>query len=351
VRQTESQPHFEDEHLYRRAGIVFIVFVATLIAYAIWTYQVQPYLSRNVPQHEPLPLDSPPLELTSFQIRASGDLITPANLAAWNDTLFVTFAGRSDLYLYSGDLNLLKRVKLSKPDTVRPTSIAVTDSVLVVADSLQGLVAVYDHDGYYLTSAAWYPDSVRPLTPRHINIYDGLLTLTDRELRQVSVISLVDRRPHYSFLELLHTLPQPATKYIATPSCSVILPDSQVWILDVGRGNGHVFSISGRPTGHLQESKFTRISRPVDLAIIQTSFDPAMLAATSNAFDLTSDLRVHLLDADAGKVLVYDEQGSLKLVYPRDRVLQEPTAISTNPHRRHIYIAESARQTITVFGY
>jgi sugar lactone lactonase YvrE len=60
---------------------------------------------------------------------------------------------------------------------------------------------------------------------------------------------------------------------------------------------------------------------------------------------------VHLLDKTTGKVYVYDLSGCLKLVYPQDRDLRQPTSIAINSLRREIFVTESATRSITVFGY
>src|SRR5512140_1272912 len=62
-------------------GIAFLVLVCLLVAYGIYVFQIKPLLSMHLPEHKPLPADAVPTELTSFQVREAGKLLTPQSIA------------------------------------------------------------------------------------------------------------------------------------------------------------------------------------------------------------------------------------------------------------------------------
>ncbi len=332
-------------------SIVFLLLIVAAISYALYIYQIKPLLTMKLPEHKSLPIDTPPTELTSFQVRESGDLLTPLNTVTFGDTICASFAGMSMLYLYKSDLTLLGKIDLNHPEPIVPISMAVSDSFLIVADSAKQAFAVYDHDGDYVTSSAWYPNQSGRINPLSISADNGVLALTDWKSRRTALISLVDRQPFYTFLELIKLVPNPSMVALPGPSCSVMTPDSNIWIGDRTLHRAFVFAPSGRVARELEQPKLSSITTPVDFAVVWNNPHPA----TSESGKLESGnlgaVRVHMLDRDAGKVFVYNLSGDLTLVYPRNRRLSSPASISVDQQRRQIYISESGTQEITVFGY
>ena len=315
-------------------GKLFLILVLALIGYAIWMYQLRPYFAAQVPEHEPLLLDVPPVELSSLEVREGGELLIPTLVAFGGDSLYLGFAGAGQLYLYDDNLQPLGKLRLSQLPELQPTALAVSDSFLIVGDSALGCFAVCDRDGYQRAAIYWYPDSlsVRPL---HLNTISGVLNLCDAATGRLALISLNDRPPVYTFLELMHSLP--SAKLVGFPAtCSMLMSDSSLWI--GFRDGAAILNYDGTVKNRLQGSNYTQLWEPVDLAL-QNANSPLPMR------------RVHLLDRAAGKVFVFTTEGELTLIYPRDRKLESPTAIAFNPGRRYIYITESGRQAVTVFGY
>lgn len=333
------------------ASVAFLLLIVAAISYALYIYQFKPLLTMKVAEHQPLPIDTPPTELTSFQVRENGDLLTPLNTVTLGDTLCVSFEGRSMLYLYKSDLTLLGKVDLNRPEPVVPTSMAVSDSFLIVADSAKQAFAVYDHDGDYLTSSAWYPNQSGRINPLSLSTSLGVLVLTDWKSRRTALISLIDRQPFYMFLELIKLIPNPSMVALPGPSCAVITPDSNIWVGDRTLHRAFIFAPSGRVAHELEQPRLSSITTPVDFAVVWDSpTRDGVETGTFQSEDLSS-VRVHMLDRDAGKVFVYNLSGDLTLVYPRNRELNGPTSITIKPQRRQIFITESATQEITIFGY
>jgi hypothetical protein len=315
-------------------GKLCLILVLALIGYAIWMYQLRPYFAAQVPEHAPLLLDLPPLELGSLEVREGGELLVPTLVASGGDTLYLGFAGAGQLHLYDNNLQPLGKLDLPQLPELQPTALAVSDSFLIVGDSVLGCFAVCDRDGYQRATIYWYPDSVS-VRPQHLSAISGRLSLCDVADGRLVLISLLDQPPVNAFLELVHSLP--TAKLAGSPAtCSMPMPDSSIWI---GFRNGvAVLNPNGAVRNRLQGSSYTSLREPVDLALQNANSPPALR-------------RVHILDRAAGKVFVFTTDGELTLIYPRDRVLESPTAIALNPGQRHIYIAESGRNAVTVFGY
>jgi hypothetical protein len=332
-------------------SVVFLLLIIAAISYALYIYQFKPLLTMKLPEHQPLPTDTPPQELTSFQVRESGDLLTPLTTVTLGDTICVSFRDKSMLYLYGSDLTLLRKVDLNRPERVVPTSMAVSDSFLIVADSAKQVFAVYDHDGDYLTSSAWYPNQSSRINPLSVSADNGVLALIDWKTRRTALISLIDRQPFYTFLELIKVVPSPSMVAPPGPSCALMTPDSNIWIGDRTLNRAFIFAPNGRVAHELEQPKLSSITTPVDFAVVWNSPKHSVVETGAVESRELNSARVHMLDRDAGKVFVYDLSGMLTLVYPRDRKLNGPTSIDIEPQERHIFITESKTQEITVFGY
>jgi hypothetical protein len=352
METTQTQPETVSSPLAKResrnwGGIVLLVLASILVLYGVYLFQFKPMLSMRLPQHEPLPLDSPPVLLTSFQIREGGKDVTPQNIALFHDSIYISFVGESLIQIFSPTLKQLGSLHLDKPAVIVPTAIAVTDSQLIVADTIKGLIAVFNKDGEYINSIAWYPGRSVRVQPTQIATDSKLLTVVDPKAAQVAVISLVNQQPFFDFLELMDLIPGEDHSHLRKPSAACIAPEGSIWIGDTS-GKAAIYSSTGDFVNELEQPKLTRITMPICFAVADGSISATPVPQGRWQPDL---IRVHLLDKTTGKVYVYDLSGRLKLVYPQDRDLLQPTSIAINSFRREIFITESATRSITVFGY
>jgi hypothetical protein len=325
--------------LQKLAAVAFITFAIGSILYSVYVYEVEPRFAMNLPEHRAVDLDRPPIELTGFQARDGGRLLTPNSVAVIDEVLYVSFSGQSFLFSYPTSLADKRKLDLTRPEPVTPSFVCAAGSLLVVSDSSAGLIAVYDRDGYYIASVSFYPDSLTRLAPIHTFANDDYLLLTDAAQRWIAEISLIDNPPFSGFLEL--------TDLIRIDRALIGLP------LMAGRAAGsHLWVGTSDPPAILRADaddhgllevdrpRLNRISQPVDFAVIQ-HFAPAGDAAS----------RVHVLDRKAGKIFVYNLDGRLTLVYPRQRCLAYPTSFAVDSFNRRIFISESGTRHISVFGY
>lgn len=319
-------------------GYVILVAAILFVASGFYVYLIRPSLAKEIPAHQPLTLDSPPIELTSFQVRASGEDLIPQHLAVSGDSLFVSFSGSSLIQIYSQKLKLLKTIHLDRPAISRPTAIVLTDSLLIVADTALGTIAILDRDGYYRSSASWYPDHHTRLKPVHLAVHDRFLYATDIGRNRIAKISLFKDEPFFDFLELVAVYPQQASSTVSLPLCSAVAPDGKLWVGDAQPGCITIISADGTTETAAGKPVKSRIAMPCEITILTSGEDSA---AT----------RIHVLDRIAGKVFVYDLEGKLRLVYPRDRDLHRPTGMAIDPNNRHIFVTENETAEITVFGY
>lgn len=352
METTQTQPETASPPLAKResrnwSGIILLALVSILVFYGVYLFQFKPMLSMRLPQHQPLPPDSPPVQLTSFQVREGGKDLSPQNVAIGHDSIYVSFIGESLIQVYSPRLKQLGSLHLDKPAVIIPTAIAVTDSQLIVADTIKGLIAVFDTDREYINSVAWYPGRSVRVHPTQIATDGKLLTVVDAKAAQIAVISLVSQQPFFDFLELMDLIPGEDHSFLRKPSAACIAPEGSIWIGDAS-GKAAIYSPTGDFMNELEQPKLTRITTPICFAVANDSKSATPVAIDSWQPDL---IRVHLLDKTTGKVYVYDLSGRLKLVYPQDRDLRQPTSIAINSLRREIFVTESATRSITVFGY
>lgn len=352
METTQVPPETTSPRLAKResrnwGGIILLVLVSVLVLYGVYLFQLKPMLSMRLPQHEPLPIDSPPFQLTSFQVRKGGKDLTPQNIAVGRDSIYVSFVGESLIQVYSPTLKQIGSMYLDRPAAIIPTAIAVTDSQLIVSDTIKGLVAVFDRDGDYLNSVAWYPGRFVRIQPSQIATDGKLLTVVDQKAAQVAIISLVNQQPFFDFLELMDLIPGEDHSRLREPSAACIAPEGSIWISDAS-GKAAIYSPTGDFVNELEQPNLTKITEPIGFAVADGSKPTTPASEGKWQPDL---IRVHLVDKTTGKVYVYDLSGRLKLVYPQDRDLRQPTSIAINSQRREIFITESATRSITVFGY
>ncbi|GEM_PF-1846840 len=353
VTQSEqTQPEIAPITLAKRerqniGGIVLLIVSTLLVLYGIYLFQLKPMLSMRLPQHEPLSLDSPPIMLTSFQVREGGKDLTPQNVAIGRDSIYVSFVGETLIQVYSSNLKQLGSLHMEKMAPIVPTSIALTDSQLIVADTTKGLIAIFDREGQYISSVAWYPGRSVRVHPTQIATDGRLLTAVDSKAAQVAVISLISQQPFYDFLELMDLIPGEDHSRLGTPTAACVAPEGSIWIAD-SSGKGAIYSQIGDFVNELEQPTLTRITTPIGFAVA----DGLKSAIDTGEHRWQPELvRVHLIDGTTGKVYVYDLSGHLKLVYPQDRNLMQPTSIAINSLRREIFVTESVTRSITVFGY
>lgn len=316
--------------------LMILSVVILFVAYGLYRFQIRPLLTMSLPEHAAQPLDTVPVELTNFQVRLDGEDVVPSAVAFANDSLYVAFSRKSAVQIYSSQLDLLKTIRLERPQTVTPNSIVVTDSLLIVADTAARQVALYDREGDFLTSIQWYPDQSNRIDPLAIASDGRRLAVVDGALNRIAIISLIDNQPFAEFLELLDLLPHEKVGKLSEPRMTLLTPDGGLW---VGESRSiSRFTSDGHPLGAVEPPPKTRIVLPFAATIV----------ADSTASSAT---RIHVLDKIAGKVFVYDLNAKLRLVYPRDRALQRPSGIAVDQRHRTIFITETETASITVFGY
>lgn len=316
--------------------LLTLALVCLFVTYGLYRFQLRPLLTMTLPDHTAQPLDTVPVELTSFQVRLDGVDVVPSAVAFANDSLYVAYSRHPAVQIYSAKLKLLKTIRLERPQTVTPNSIAVTDSLLIVADSAGRQLAFYDREGDFLTSIQWYPDQSNRIDPLAIASDGRRLAVVDGALNRIAIISLIDNQPFTEFLELLDLLPHEKAGKLSEPRMALLTPDNALWVGEsrtVSRFTG-----DGQPLGTVEPPPKTRIVLPFAATIVADIID-------------SSEMRIHVLDKVAGKVFVYDLGARLRLVYPRDRALQRPSGIAVDPTRRTIFITETETASITVFGY
>jgi len=227
----------------------------------------------------------------------------------------------------------------------------VTESLLIVSDSGKGLIAFYDRDGYYRNSVTWYPGKQIHIHPVQISSNGKLLTFVDPLAKQVGVVSLITQEPFYSFMELLELLPGTDHQHITAPCAATISTDGSFWVGDIGSHKIAILTPAGDFANYADEPQKTPISQPCDFALqVYQNEHASIVEASDNGGD-RSLIRTHVLDRSAGKVFVYDQEGHLKLVYPQDRRLANPTSIAIDSSQRVIFVTEVATRSVTAFGY
>ncbi len=313
-------------------GWLILILVLGFVGFGLSRYWLRPLLTQRLPEHQARSVDAPPLELTSFAIRLDGADQTPVGLAASGDSIFVSLHNSNAIQVYSGNLDLLKTIRLTTPSVMFPDQIALADSLLVITIADDGGMIMLDREGDYLRSASWYPDRRLRLNPVGLWANGESAVVSDTVNKAIAVISLVRREPFADIFELLD-LVSFADLEVASVGMAVLDRSGRLWVGDPGHRQIRIFDLQAKSAIPAEMPTKSRIVNPVAAA-----FNP-------------DGTRLHILDKGSGKVLVYDLDGRLRLVYPQDRALAAPTAIAFNAVSRTILITESQPAVVSVFGY
>ena len=289
-----------------------------------------------------------PQYVRSVVLMDGQDTLVPVRVQFVDDTLFVSYNGLPRLDLYNRNLERVRSISLTQPDTVMPTSFWILDSILIVADHVQGLILSYDRKGTLLASYGRLPDNQTPLHPFAVTAYGGVLYASDLGLRRILAISLVDAEGITEKGEVILAIPSDSTKTLGFPAAVAVTPDGRLLVGDAVSGSIDVFTCDGRYVYRFDSIPAMPIRGPQAFAMDGKS-DPEL--QDTSRFD-PSDVqflgRIHVVDAASGTVHMFNPLGKYIASYP-ERRMQKPAGITIDIKNHELYIADPEARELHVF--
>lgn len=277
--------------------------------------------------------------------------LEPSRLQVVGDSLFVSFNGLPRLEVFDLDLERLGSIELKAPETILPTSFAVTDTQIVVTDHGKGLVARFDREGRYLDSFGTLPDGQTRLAPIAVTCFKGMAYVADMKLMRVLAISMNDIPEITEAGEMVLTIPGENQPTAGFPSAVHVTPDGRLLIGDAQNGVVHAFTCDGRSIYDFDPVPGVEKMAPQGFAV-DDIIDPGL--QIENGFDpsgVPEQGRLHLVDGFNGKVHMYNPLGRYLGSYPAETRLSGPSDIAVDTAGKRVYVADPPAGRILVYRY
>lgn len=292
-----------------------------------------------------------PVYESAIVITDNADTLQPVRLQWYFDTLFVSYNGRSQIDLFSSDLQKLRSIIIAQPMNVTPTSFVVAESIIVIADHSSSNILVYDRDGKFLDSYGTLPDKETKLQPFDLTFFGGVLYVADIGQRQIMAISMTDAGDVTEKGELILSFPNDSLHSLGFPSALKVTPDGRMLVGDAGEGVIKVFTCDGRYV-----YDFDKIETPAPLGpqafAMDDVVDPAMQDSSSwDPSGIRLIGRFHVADANNGVIHLYNSLGKYLASYPGDGRLQRPSGVAVDRGAQRVFVADPAAKRLLTFTY
>jgi hypothetical protein len=279
------------------------------------------------------------------------DSLKPVRLQLRNDTLYVAYVGQPRIDLFTGQLDSIGTIRLDNPEPVFPTDFFMADSELYVCDHARGIIATYNKNGQLKESYGTLPDGSTGLRPFALTYHRGILYVGEAGLRKVLAIVMEASPGVTERGELILAIPTDTAHSLVFPSALMVTPDGRLIIGDGGRGGVEAFTCDGRYIYPFDSLPGSPSAGPQGFAL-DDIIDPSMQDTLS--FDpsgIREMGRIHMVDAQLGKLHMYNPIGRYIASYPENESLEKPSDIAIDVINQRVYVAEPATGRILVYRY
>lgn len=245
----------------------------------------------------------------------------PAWVYSAKGRLYVNYFGKDqvDIFTPAG-----KKVKsfhgTLKPGSGTPQGMSLVGEKLFVADYENRAVLLFKPNGDYLESYAKRPDGTE-FIPVGVADYDRIIYMTDKKVNGWLAIGETG--------EFINVVKGDEKNTLKFPYGIIVTDDGRVVVTDPVSGKIKVFSCPGWYIGEFPAAE-VGLSNPQGIAI--------------DGFG-----RIHVVDNGTNQIFVYDNRGRFMFEYGTD--LEGPSTVTVDTERRVIYIANTEKENISVWGY
>ena len=246
----------------------------------------------------------------------------PAWVYVYEDNLYVSYFDREivDILTLKGEKTGDFRAKITKSPGA-PEGMFKTGDKLLIADYHNGGLGIYRENGM-LFDAYYETAEGRQIKPVGITANKNVFYLTDVSIN--GWLAVLDDGEM-----IMEVRGDDEKKGLEFPYGIVVTDDGRVVVTDPAGGKVKAFTCSGR-----------------------YAYDfPVSEAGLTNpqGIDIDGFGRIHIVDNGTGKIFVFDNKGRFMFTYGKD--LLNPSTIAVDDDKRIIYIANTEKNSISVWGY
>ena len=278
----------------------------------------------------------------------------PGQIIVHDSELFVSFRNSPEIAVYDQKLKKVRSIKLESNHPINIDALTASSKKLFVANKDIGEIRSYDKQGVLRQAWSWLPDGSTRISPLGVNVHQGILYSTDFRINTLMAISVEEITGVKETGELLYAKPLKPDPNNSSTSAKdlMVTPDGRILIADSESGLISVYSCMGDYYYTFDMgSGPAKMVAPNSIALDNIP-SPDLVARTDSIFDPSNVLyqgRVHVSDAEIGRVKVFDNQGQYVLTYGQELGVPEDIAIDTE--RGLIFISDSEHKNIAIYKY
>jgi len=292
-----------------------------------------------------------PLKKVIHLLNEDDTSLKPIRLHLKDDTIFVSYMGRAGIDLFATTFEMIGSIAFTDPDQIFPTDFFISDSQILVCDHSQQVLVVYDRFGNYINSYSRMPDNKVTLSPFSLTYYNDVVYVGDPLIQKVLAISMADIPEVTEKGELVLTFAGDALNQIVFPSALMVTSDGRLLIGDAGTGSVSAYTCSGRFIYNFEIPELAGIIAPQGIAVDDVQ-DPSL--SNTESFDpsgVPGMGRIHIVDANNGKIHMFNPLGSYLASYPLNETLNKPSDIAIDTASNKIFVIEAAAGRVLEFVY
>lgn len=292
--------------------------------------------------HTKLPAAHKPVYINKISFAAEKETY-PVGVLAAQGNLLVTYYNRDIVDLFSlGGRKLGGFKAKSTGEKGFPYNMAVKGDQLAITDFVNGAIGLYQIDGDDVDFQAVYTHNTAKskLAPFSVFAQGSYYYLTDKNFRGWLVLNSLGKivkrvsvkGENKQFEAPGSTKESIKKKALVSPFGIIVTQDKRFVISDATGGQIKVYNYDGKYLYDFEKGPAKdQLMYPRGMAVDGYG-------------------RIHVVDKKANKIFVYDNYGKFLLTYGEAQ-LNGPSTITVDEKKRIIYIANTEKQEISIWGY
>ncbi len=339
--------------LKRSHWAVFVGLIAAVVAGMAVAFFTRSLMDRAGAVTEPTLFEQPPVFIGLHHIAEAVGL-RPFALALSEGRMLVSYLGTDRIDELTDKLDYKRTLHLLPDEAASITGVALDGDRIYATDFKSGDLLVADYQtGKLVQGYGLLPDGRSRMKALGVAFYQNNLYVSDVASSKMLVIGATTEKDARDEGELILGFPngRPNEFELGYPTASMVTPDGRLLVGDAKSGEVKVFSCNGR-SGYLFETNGeAALKKPMGIAMDNIP-SPALQAKKAEAFDpsgVNDQGRVHVVDAQLGRVKVFDPAGKYVLTYGQE--LRQPNGIAINQKKRLIFISDTKLMAVAVYKY
>lgn len=333
------------------------ILLGTLLA-AVAVGLVVAHFSRSVMDRaaamtEPTLFGEPPVFIGLHAIGQDSGL-KPFALALNGEKLLVSYLSTDRIDELSDKLEHRRTLHLLEKAPASITGLAVDGDRIFATDFRSGQLLFAEYEtGKVLQAYGWLPGHRSPMKALGVAHHKGNLYVSDVASGKMLAIGALGEKDVRDEGELIAGFPngRPGEFELGFPTGSMVTPDGRLIVSDAKFRDVKAFTCNGRSAHRFDGEGEASLRAPMGIAMDSLP-SPELLALAERAFDpsgVKAQGRIHVVDAERGRVMVFNALGKYVLTYGEQ--LRQPNGIAINQEKRLIFVSDAQLRAIALYKY